>query len=428
MSRLNEFNQLRPDADGRFDSVPLEHGAILQQLERILAHASFSHSKRYPNLLRYIVERTLTGDAHLKERTLGVEVFGRDPDYDTNEDPVVRITAGEIRKRIAQYYHEPGHEDELRIDLPPGSYCPKFHLPPEKTWAENGHATNGNTAGSVAARAHGPFGNRLLAYSLAAILLVAAAVGTTRVRAWVSPRPLEAFWGPVLDSPAPTLVCVGEPNSAFLASQRGQGGEQLTLPIEEKLADFSLSNHVRNGDHIVLSDASTLFRLATLLGSRGKATRLQTATATTFTDLRQGPVVLVAWFDNEWTMRLARSLRYHLDTTADHGPGWIEDRENPSRRDWTVDFKQKYSQLTQDYAIVSRFADPTTGQPVVVAAGLGENGTIAAGEFLTDAKAMEQALKHAPKNWRKENVEIVLATQVINGKSGPPRVVATHYW
>jgi hypothetical protein len=428
VSHLNPPNHFRPHADGRLHSVPLEREAILQQLGRILAHPSFSHSKRYPNLLRYIVERTLKGDAYLKERTLGVEVFGRGPDYDTNEDPVVRITAGEIRKRIAQYYHEPGHEAELRIDLPPGSYCPEFQLPAERTWTENSHGTNANAAGSEASSARGRFGRRPRTYSLVAILLVmTAALGTARVKAWVSARPLDDFWGPVLDSPAPTLVCVGEPSTTLLAQQR-QDSEQLRVPSDLKAADFSVSNHVHDGDHIVFSDAYTLFHLAALLGSWGKATRLQTATSTTLTDLRQGPVVLVAWFDNEWTMRIARSLRYHFDRAPDHGSVWIEDSENLSRRDWNVDLRQKYSQLTQDYAIVSRFADPTTGQPVVIAAGLGENGTIAAGEFLTDSKDMEESLKHAPKNWRKENVEIVIATQVISGRSGPPRVIATHYW
>src|SRR6185369_7192253 len=108
----------------------VEREAVREQLERILAHPLFSHSKRYPLLLRWVVEKALEGRAgQLKERTLGVEVFSRDPDYDTNTDPVVRITAGEIRKRIAQYYHEPGRETELRIDLPCGTYVPEFHRP-----------------------------------------------------------------------------------------------------------------------------------------------------------------------------------------------------------------------------------------------------------------------------------------------------------
>ncbi len=107
-----------------------ERAAIREQLERILLSPLFKNSKRYPNLLRYIVEHTLEGHkAELKERTLGVEVFARSPGYDTNADPIVRAAAGEIRKRIAQYYHEPGHESELRIDLVPGSYVPEFGMP-----------------------------------------------------------------------------------------------------------------------------------------------------------------------------------------------------------------------------------------------------------------------------------------------------------
>ena len=107
---------------------------------------------------------------------------------------------------------------------------------------------------------------------------------------------------------------------------------------------------------------------------------------------------------------------------------WIVDRSNPQARSWFVNFGEKYSQLTQDYAIISRFSDPTTGEPVVIAAGLGENGTISAGEFLTDPTEMERATRNAPKNWRTKNIEIVLATQVIGEKSGPPRVVAAYFW
>ena len=84
--------------------------------------------------LRHVVERTLQGQtSDLKERTLGIDVFGRSPDYDPAADPVVRVSAGEIRKRIAQYYHEPGHETEIRIDLPLGSYLPEFHFPRSKS-------------------------------------------------------------------------------------------------------------------------------------------------------------------------------------------------------------------------------------------------------------------------------------------------------
>src|SRR5258705_313324 len=71
-----------------------EREAFREQLERLLANPLFKHSRRYPSMLRYVVEHALSGHtAQVKERTLGIEVFARDPHYDTNLDPVVRTTA-----------------------------------------------------------------------------------------------------------------------------------------------------------------------------------------------------------------------------------------------------------------------------------------------------------------------------------------------
>src|SRR5215469_12407929 len=104
-----------------------ERELVLRELESILASYHFRGSKRYPAFLKYVVDAALEGrTTALKERTLGVEVFGRHPDYDTNADPVVRFSASEVRKRIAQYYHENGHGSRLQIELPLGSYVPEF--------------------------------------------------------------------------------------------------------------------------------------------------------------------------------------------------------------------------------------------------------------------------------------------------------------
>src|SRR5215470_10017177 len=106
----------------------LEQERIRAQVDRVLNSSVFRSSHRCQVLLRYVAERALAGETdNLKERTLGIEVFGRAPDYDTNADPVVRGTAGEIRKKLAQYYQDPEHRGELRIELRPGSYIPEFH-------------------------------------------------------------------------------------------------------------------------------------------------------------------------------------------------------------------------------------------------------------------------------------------------------------
>lgn len=104
---------------------------ILQQMERILSHAHFRQAKSLERFLRYVVTKTLAGEAdHLKEYTLGVEVFQRGDEYDPRHDAVVRVQANLLRKRLTSYYKEEGREDEILITLPKGHYVPEFTLRP----------------------------------------------------------------------------------------------------------------------------------------------------------------------------------------------------------------------------------------------------------------------------------------------------------
>src|SRR5215813_9701810 len=106
---------------------------ITVELDRVLASQVFRSSRRCQSLLRTITEHSIAGDVDsLKERALGVEVFGRPVDYDTSQDPIVRASAAEVRKKLAQYYVEIGHESETRIELPLGSYVAEFQFDLEK--------------------------------------------------------------------------------------------------------------------------------------------------------------------------------------------------------------------------------------------------------------------------------------------------------
>jgi hypothetical protein len=64
----------------------------------------------------------------------------------------------------------------------------------------------------------------------------------------------------------------------------------------------------------------------------------------------------------------------------------------------------------------------------MVAAGIARGGTVAAGEFLVDPEQIKTLEKIAPKGWFQKNMELILETQVIDGRSGPPRLVASHFW
>jgi len=180
---------------------------------------------------------------------------------------------------------------------------------------------------------------------------------------------------------------------------------------------------------IIIDDVSPLVNVAGLLRTYDKTYRVLGETTTTLTDLRRGPSVFIGAFDNGWTLRLTGPLRFHFANDAVMTQFWIEDRANPGKHDWVLDRSvQQQTGTYKDYAIVARFVDPNTDQFVVVAAGIGRGGTVAAGEFLVDAHRVDDMLKLVPSDWKRKNLEIVLETQVIQGRSGPPRISAVHEW
>lgn len=109
---------------------PEQMALVRRHLEDILASHAFAGTKRTQDFLRLVVTHTLQGETDsLRERMIGAELFGRPVSYDTGSDSVVRVRAVEARKKLAQYYSERGEGNPLvRIELPSGSYVPRFHF------------------------------------------------------------------------------------------------------------------------------------------------------------------------------------------------------------------------------------------------------------------------------------------------------------
>jgi TolB-like protein/Tfp pilus assembly protein PilF len=100
---------------------------VREELQEIFASDAFKGGKRAQDFLQLVVEHALAGRFdNLRERMLGVEMFGRPVNYDTANDAVVRVKASEVRRRLAQYYRSRETPPPLRIELPPGSYLPQF--------------------------------------------------------------------------------------------------------------------------------------------------------------------------------------------------------------------------------------------------------------------------------------------------------------
>src|SRR5260370_32613627 len=100
---------------------------LREHLRDVVESPVFSGSRRSQDFLRYIVENALEGHFdQLKERSLGIELFGRPPSYDTAEDSIVRVSASDVRKRLLHYYEQVRTDSGFRIVLPLGSYIPEF--------------------------------------------------------------------------------------------------------------------------------------------------------------------------------------------------------------------------------------------------------------------------------------------------------------
>ncbi len=400
-----------------------ERVLVIDQLERMLANPLFSQSKRYAPFLRHVVHKTLDGqEDSLKERVLGVDVFGRAPDYDSNNDPVVRVTAGEVRKRIAQYYHDPAHQNELWIDLPLGTYVAQFR--PVRVNDENGAAESPAHPAEPAVspervpvvpvvesveRVHAPR-KRLIAVII--ILTVLACAGLVWRFGARHTSPLDRVWENLIAAQSPSIIVVGE---APPLNQTETGANEP-----------SARQHLRSY-HVSISDLQALLRIVRLLDHKGTTYRVQSSSSTSFTDLRQGPTILLGGLDNPWTMRAQQNLRFGLQTDG-NGVDWISDSHDPGARKWSVDFNRPYSKVTTDYAIVAYFHDPGTQQPTLIIAGMGENGTKAASEFITDETQLNNALGESLRKPGGSNFEVVLSTEVVNGSTGAPMVLVKEAW
>jgi TolB-like protein/Tfp pilus assembly protein PilF len=108
-------------------TVESEH-AIREHLSVLLSSAAFAQVDRLKRFLRYVVEETVAGRAEkLKEYSIGVEVFDREASFDPRTDPIVRVQARRLRARLSRYYDEEGRNEQIRIELPKGTYAPIFH-------------------------------------------------------------------------------------------------------------------------------------------------------------------------------------------------------------------------------------------------------------------------------------------------------------
>ena len=220
----------------------------------------------------------------------------------------------------------------------------------------------------------------------------------------------------MLDSSDPVLFCIADQMQYTAITLRDAADPARQITMKDNLTA------------VILDDLWPVVKFAGILQSNGKKYSLEGEGSTSLSDLRNGPDILIGGFDNAWTLRLLKPLRFHFANDPEMTRLSILDSQAHTPTTWVVDRSQQVAtNIYRDYAIVARFTDNTTGRRMIVAAGIARGGTIVAGEFLTDP-ALLHRIEQLPGYSSRKNVEVVLSTQIIGGQPGTPRIEASYLW
>jgi hypothetical protein len=441
-------------AHGSADVVPApgisdpEKQVILRELESILASPFFRTSNRSKQFLSFVVHFTLEGNHEpLKERTIGAKLFERPVGYATGDDPVVRVQAGEVRRRLEQYQHAAPANPTVRIELPVGSYTPAFVWEPaeavkteqqvhpvEEPPAQETISPVAEPSKDTASASKKRLPLWVVMASLGLVLLLSVSA-IYRFGGMQSTQ--RRFWAPVFATSQPVLICLAKPRvyrpapEIYQRFARSPGDfstewERLTqsppLDPATRLTWGDMKEYTDFG--VAAGDVYAALRMTAALTGMGKPSQVRIGSTYSFEDLRSSPAIVVGAFNNRWTMQMTSNL--HFVFAEENGRQMIRE-QGPKGRTWSAKISPA-GEVLEDYGIVSRLLYSKTGNFVVATAGLMSNGTQAAAEFVSSPEYLEEALRNAPSDWPKKNLQFVIHTTVTDTIPGPPQIVASYSW
>lgn len=440
---------------------------IRQELARILESRYFRQSKRAKQFLQFVVEQKIGGnEEQLKERLIGIEVFGRGLDYATGDDPVVRVQAGEVRRRLELYQADVDDQQQVSIELPVGSYVPIFHLripdviPSHTPALDNGQKFNPEANESLDVLPAAPELRPSLLYlsdkcstdpsttpskkrvrriviGICICLALAVVVMEYGIRNTNSPDVwMNAFWGPVTGVGKPVLIClvkpaVYQPSRALFDSYAAKHSGAFATPLERytRVLPLAPQETIRWSDMVpvynsgpAIGGVHAAMNISALFGRRNMPFEVRFGDEVSFTELRESPAVIIGALNNRWMMQMSSDLHFVMQETkrqlSIHETG-------PANRTW-VD--QNIPAGWRDYGLVTRQLKGPTGQITIRIEGISDGGTQAGSELISNPRDLRNALQNLPKGWERKNIQLVVATDIIEGKPGPPQLVAFYVW
>jgi hypothetical protein len=404
---------------------------IRQHVKDIIEGAAFKGSHRSGQFLQYIVDQALAGhfDA-LKERVIGVELFGRAASYDTGDDAIVRVTACDMRKRLVQHYGRYGASSAFRINLPLGSYIPEISpetsdsvgprrvetpaAPPSALPAAmqpKATATSSETpiASSIFPEIHEASNKRRRNRWIAVCLVVTLAnvalwgilwrhfAGKAGTAASTLP------WSVFLNSPHPLQLITSDPDIDEIQGYTDQSisvsdyANHNYIPHPEKLTPEinQICRILLHGNKAALVDAPIAVSIAELAHASLKKIDVHAARSVQLSNLQTDDnfVLLgsprsdpwVAFFSDQLNFRFAYDNDSRQEIIRNLHPRPNEQAEYvPTALGWATG---------QSYAIVALVRNSDQNGHILLLGGANAEGTEAAGKLVTELPRWTAALK-----------------------------------
>lgn len=348
---------------------------VLEQVNRILRSETFRHADALRRLFEYLVQKSLSGEAaHLKEYSIGLDVFGKPKDYDPQKDASVRIQTSKLRQKLEEYYRKEGQEDPIRIEFPKGRF--ELHFAPKPPPAS-------------------PALPALRYWKLAALLLAAtwAITAVVFVSIWATRKePLtpaqRAIWKPFLTGERPVLVCMGAPlfikdSTGFYRSpsiNRWEDLQQLDLPSWLKpqiLSGDAIPAHIYTG----VGDAMAATEVARLLTIARVPFVARRSNALQWEELVHNHIVFLG--PPKYTPRI-NEIPIDMELVME-GNRIINLRPRPGEPEVLQgNWPKKSPYVTEDYALISRLPGLYGRTRYFILSASSTEGTAAAALFVTD--------------------------------------------
>lgn len=439
---------------------------LRQHVKEVMEGPAFKGSQRSGQFLNYIVEQAIAGHFEsLKERVIGVELFGRSPSYDTGDDAIVRVTASDVRRRLLQHYGQHGASAKLRISLPLGSYVPEVSHEPQKkakthqednakhqepTPAQNASAIAGlnlhrpavlSPTETVRLSGGGKF--QPIPWGRAAIVIfVAAMVGIGALLTHALRKdarvPSAPPWSVFFTAPNSTQVIMSDANLVTIQEFTGEemstsdyaNHKYISEPNTLTPQASRLSHIVMQGDNPAEVDTPIVVNIDRLAQAVSRKITVRGARGIQLSDLKSDDnfVFLGSPRSNPWTRLFSDQLDFRFAFDKNSGQEIIRNvHPRPNELEAYIPTALGWA-TGKSFAIIALVQNPDQNGHALLLAGANGEGTEAAGRIVTDQVRFSEILQNCgiSSSGPLQKFELLLELNTMAGSPSNVEVIACH--